>query len=169
LGGLWLVNHRKTPEFLRFIGKFPLKLALPSIRGKGLFRMSKTTIPPLSFSDNPVIKGREKNYAEVTVDLGKIVASWRASLFSYEWMLPDGRIKGRDELPEGEKPKRDAVEERIKAGQPLDKPVLGIGLLENVEIGAGRAILLTVAAHGIKTMPVHIPATHADEFAPFIT
>lgn len=129
--------------------------------------MSKTS-PSLSFNDNPAIKGREKNYAEINVDVGKIVQSWRESLFSYEWMLPDGRIKTRDELPEGEKPKRDAVEALIKAGKPLDKPVLGIGLLDNVEIGSGRAILLTAAAHGVKTMPVHIPATHQAEFKPFI-
>jgi hypothetical protein len=126
------------------------------------------TLHKLAFIDNPVIKGREKNYAEVTVSIPKIVQSWRESLFSYEWMMPDGRIKARDELPEGERPKRDAVEAAINEGRTLEKPVLGIGLLENVEIGTGRAIVLTLAAHGVKTMPVHIPASHADEFKPFI-
>lgn len=126
------------------------------------------TVHALSFIDNPAIKGREKNYAEVTVSIPKIVQSWRESLFSYEWMMPDGRIKARDELPEGERPKRDAAEKAIESGGPLEKPVLGIGLLENVEIGTGRAILLTLAAHGVKTMPVHIPASHKDEFKPFI-
>lgn len=122
----------------------------------------------LSFIDNPVIKGREQNYREITVSVPRIVESWRASLFAFEWMLPDGRIKDRDELPENEKPKRDAVEALIGKGKPLEKPVLGIGLLENVEIGTGRATLLTAAAHGVKAMPVHVPASHADEFAPFI-
>jgi len=126
------------------------------------------TLSKLSFTDNPAIKGREKNYAEVTVSIPKIVQSWRESLFSYEWMMPDGRIKARDELPEGERPKRDAAEAAIRDGKVLEKPVLGIGLLENVEIGTGRAIVLTLAAHGVKTMPVHIPASHKDEFQPFI-
>lgn len=122
----------------------------------------------VKFSDNPVIKGREKNYAEVTVSIPKILESWRASLFSFEWMLPDGRIKDVAALPEKEQPKRQAVEDAIAAGKTLEKPVLGIGLLENVEIGTGRATLLTLAAHGLKTMPVHIPVSHRDEFKPFI-
>ncbi|MBU0823823.1 MAG: hypothetical protein KKB78_05250, partial [Alphaproteobacteria bacterium] len=104
---------------------------------------------------------REKNYATVTVSIPKVMESWRASLFSFEWMLPDGRIKSRDELSANEQPKRDAVEALIKAGKAVEKPVLGIGLLENVEIGTGRATLLTLAAHGIKTMPVHVPGIWA--------
>jgi hypothetical protein len=121
----------------------------------------------LSFVENPVIKGREDHYRTITVSIDAIVKSWRESLFSFEWMLPDGRIKGIDELAEIEKPKRIAVEDRLRSHAPLEMPVLGIGLMDNVEIGTGRATLLTLAAHGIKTMPVHVPASHEDEFRPF--
>jgi hypothetical protein len=40
--------------------------------------------------------------------------------------------------------------------------------MENVEIGAGRAVFLTLAALGAKKLPVHIPKTHEDEFSPFL-
>lgn len=122
----------------------------------------------IAFIDNPVIRGREGHYAEITVDCAKILKSWRASLFSYEWMLPDGRIKSAAELPEGERPRRAAVEEKLKKGAPLEKPVLGIGLLDNVEIGAGRATFLTLAAQGMKAMPVHVPKSNLSEFKSFL-
>ena len=120
------------------------------------------------FIDNPVIHGREDRYAAVTVDVARIMKSWRLSLFSYEWVLPDGRIRDLTELPEAEKPKRQEVESMLDRGQPIERPVLGIGLMDNVEIGSGRAIFLTLAARGAATIPVHIPKSSLKEFAPFL-
>lgn len=122
----------------------------------------------LDFIDNPAIKARREHYLDVTVDSEKVLKSWRQSLYAFEWMLPDGRIKSRDELPASEQPKRDEAEKQIHEGQKLIRPVLGIGLLENVEIGAGRALFLTLAAAGIKAIPVHIPKSNQDEFAAFL-
>ena len=122
----------------------------------------------LTFIDNAAIVSRPAHYVTVIVDVGKILESWRQSLFSYEWVLPDGRLKSREELPPAEQPKRVTVEERLSRGEPLEKPVLGIGLMDNVEIGAGRAVFLTLAALGAKKVPVHIPKTHEDEFSPFL-
>lgn len=120
------------------------------------------------FTDNPIAKNRPDHYLTVTVDTAKTLENWRISLFSYEWVLPDGRIKSLEELPEKEQPKRAAIEEQLSSNAPLEMPVLGIGLMENVEIGAGRAAFLTLAAHGIKTIPVHIPKSHEDEFQAFL-
>lgn len=119
------------------------------------------------FIDNPVIRGREAHYATMTVRVDAVLQSWRMSLFSYEWLLPDGRVRATDELSASERPRREAVEEQLKAGTALEKPVLGIGLLENVEIGSGRAVFMTLAARGCKTMPVHIPRSNLSEFDPY--
>lgn len=126
------------------------------------------TLEKLQFIDNPTIQSRKDHYLNITVDTAKILKSWQMSLFSYEWMLPDGRLKSRDELPPGEQPKRDAVEERLKSGSAIEKPILGIGLLENVEIGAGRAAFLTLAAMGVDKIPVHIPRSNEKEFKGFV-
>lgn len=122
----------------------------------------------LEFIENPAVRARRDAYLDVNVDVAKILKSWQSSLYSYEWMLTDGRIKSRDELPENEQPKRDEAEEKIKRGKPLEKPVLGIGLLENVEIGSGRALFLTLADKGLDTVPVHIPKSNQEEFAAFV-
>jgi len=130
--------------------------------------LDRMNMDTLIFTDNPAALGRPGHYKEITVNIAKIMESWRASLYAFEWVLPDGRIKTLPELPETEQSKRRAVEEKLQNGQPLEKPVLGIGLLENVEIGSGRATLLTLAAHGIETMPVHVPLSSEDEFVLFL-
>src|SRR5687768_17001951 len=106
-------------------------------------------LPDLHFVDNPVALG--ERYVTIDIDVGAVLESWRSSLFSYEWILPDGRIRALQELSPAEQPKRMAVEERLEQREPLEKPILGIGLLENVEIGSGKALFLTLAARGCKT------------------
>ncbi len=128
----------------------------------------KAAARPVTFVENPVIKNRRDHYIDVSVSVARVVESWRVSLFSYEWLLPDGRIKALGELPEAEQPKRREVERLIGAGEALQKPILGIGLMENVEIGSGRATFMTLAALGFDRIPVHIPLSNSDEFEDFL-
>lgn len=128
---------------------------------------ASTEPPDPRFADNPVALSRPDHYIAITVDSGKIMKSWRESLFSFEWLLPDGRIKAAAELSETERTRREAVEAALASRHPLDKPVLGIGMLDNVEIGSGRATFLTLVAHGLKTIPVHIPKANEADFKKF--
>ncbi|MCB1532714.1 MAG: hypothetical protein KDJ35_07580 [Alphaproteobacteria bacterium] len=107
-------------------------------------------------------------YLEITVDVARVLESWRDSIFSFEWLLNDGTIKPERDLPPREKPKRALVEEKLSKNQPLEKPILGIGINDNVEIGVGRAEFLTLAAHGAKTIPVYIPKSNESDFKEFL-
>lgn len=127
-----------------------------------------TGFTPPVFIDNPAIHGREDRYASVLVRVDAILESWRLSLFSYEWILPDGRIRQPAELSPGEQSRRATIESALNNGKAIEKPVLGIGLMDNVEIGSGRAVFLTLAAHGCKTLPVHVPKSSIKEFDPFL-
>lgn len=122
----------------------------------------------MKFIDNPSATSRPDHYASVEVDVGKVLKSWQVSLFSFEWMHPDGRIKTLEELPEKEHAKRKDAEDKINGNAVLEKPILGIGMLDNVEIGSGRAIFLCLAAQGEKTIPVHIPKSNHDEFKNYL-
>lgn len=122
----------------------------------------------IEFIDNPAISSRAGSYMSVTVRVDRVLKSWRASLFAHEWMRTDGQLKSGAELSDNERAKREAVEETLSKGRPLEKPVLGIGLLESVEIGVGRAVFLTLAAQGATTVPVHIPASQQKEFKNFL-
>ncbi len=126
-----------------------------------------STTHKINYADNAVIKDRAQNYATLTVDSAKILESWRDSLFSHEWLTPDGNVRPPEKLNEKDRERRQDVEAAISTGAPLEKPVLGIGMMDNVEIGAGKAVFLTLAANGVSIIPVHVPKAHAEDFKAF--
>lgn len=126
------------------------------------------TLEKILMIDNPALKGREDRYMRVMVDTARVLKSWRASLFSFEWLMPDGSIRELDDLPLHERDKRLKIEKLLQGQNPLERPVLGIGMLDNLEIGAGRDVFLTLAAHGQTVIEVHIPLSCQKEFKEFI-
>jgi len=123
----------------------------------------------LQFTNSPSTKGREDRYAVVRVSVAAVLKSWRSSLFSFEWLNPDGSIRTLDELPLHERDKRVKIEATLAKGAGVDRPVLGIGLLDNIEIGAGRDVFLTLAAQGFQDIEVHIPVSNMKDFKQFIS
>lgn len=121
----------------------------------------------ITFIDNKAALAKPDHYVEIIADIPGILESWKSSLYSFEWLDPEGKIKDLDALSESEQTKRCKVEEALKTGEPLEKPLLGIGLQDNVEIGSGRATLLTLAAQGQTAIPVHIPKSCESDFKPF--
>jgi hypothetical protein len=109
-----------------------------------------------------------EKYISVQVDASAVLKSWKASLFSFEWLDANGGIRTPDDMPIREREKRLDVEQDLKDGHALDKPILGIGLMDNIEIGAGKAVFLTLAAMGHKTIPVAIPKSCEKDFKSFI-
>lgn len=104
----------------------------------------------------------------ITIDAASILPSWRLSMFSHEWLTPEGRIKDIVHLAPSNQAQRQEIEQALSEGRPLTKPILGIGIMDNIEIGSGRATLMTLIAHGIRTIPVHIPKSSEDEFSPYL-
>ena len=117
---------------------------------------------------SPSVKGRENLFLLKDVHCDKVIKDWRHSLFAHEWLDENGRIKTIDKMSDGERAKRQEVSVNIKHAHPLPYPVLGIGIQENIEIGSGRAIFLTLAAEGYKTLPVYIPKSCLGEFKTFL-
>ncbi len=122
----------------------------------------------IRYAENPAALAEPERYSAVTVRVEPVLKSWKHSLFSYEWLRPDGGIKEQSELPEAERSKRRAVEELLENNRPIVKPILGIGMMDNVEIGSGRAEFLTLAALGVREIPVHIPKSCEGDFRPFV-
>jgi hypothetical protein len=120
-----------------------------------------------SFIANPSLAGREAQYVALTVKSAAVLKSWKLSLFSYEWLLPDGQIRPVDDLPLKEREKRLQVEDALKRGIPLMTPVLGIGIMDNIEIGSGRDVFLTLSALGYDHIPVYAPKSCLKEFKSF--
>lgn len=122
-----------------------------------------------NFTDNKATLAKPDMYICVQANVEKLLKSWQLSVFSYEWLSPDGTIKTMDAMNPAEAEKRSAVETAIENGRPLEKPVLGIGIQDNIEIGSGRAVLLTLAAKGLKIIPIHIPKSNESDFKDFLS
>lgn len=120
------------------------------------------------FQDNPSLKGREEKFITLEIKVAPVLASWQESIFSHEWLTADGKIKKPSDMIEKVQARRAEIEKQIASAAPLDRPVLGIGILDNVEIGSGKDLFLSLAALGMTTIPVHIPKSHEQDFRMFI-
>lgn len=127
-----------------------------------------STTQTINFTDSKAVQARPDFYIPVTLDIEAVLKSWQLSIFSYEWMDKDGTIKDMASLKESDQEKRRNIESTMKDGGTLDTPVLGIGIQDNVEIGSGKAVICTLAAHGAKTIPAHIPKSNESDFKDFI-
>lgn len=123
---------------------------------------------PERFQDNPALKGREEKFVTLDIKVAPVLASWQESIFAHEWLTPDGKIKKASEMADKVQARRAEIEKLIAGPAPLDRPVLGIGILDNIEIGSGKDLFLSLAALGMATIPVHIPKSHEQDFRMFI-
>ncbi len=126
-------------------------------------------IHSISFKDSKSVITNPDKYISVTLDASKLLKSWSQSLYSFEWLDKDGKIKPAASLSEAEQAKRFAVEKSINAGDALIRPVLGIGMMNNIEIGSGRPVVLTLIDKGVKTIDAHIPKSCEKDFKKFRT
>ncbi len=122
----------------------------------------------LSYSDNKLIKSKGDAYLTVDVQIPLVLESWKISLFSFEWLTPDGKIRALEDLPEIEQEKYSKVLNSVKSGEAVERPILGIGIMDNVEIGSRRDVLLTIADQHIDVISVHIPKMNEKDFMPYI-
>ncbi len=127
--------------------------------------MEKST---LHFIDNKAIKGREDKFTTVTVAIIPVLASWKESLFAHEWVTKDGLPKPADQLSENAREKKAIIEKFLAEGAAIERPVLGLGILDNLEIGAGKDVLVTLATNNHDKVSVHIPTSHINDFKLFI-
>lgn len=127
--------------------------------------MEKST---LHFIDNKAIKGREDKFTTVTVAIIPILASWKESLFAHEWVTKEGLPKPVDQLSENAREKKALIEKFLAGGVAIERPVLGLGILDNLEIGTGKDVIVTLAANNYGMVSVHIPTSHMNDFKLFI-
>lgn len=126
--------------------------------------MTKT----LKLIDNPTLKGREANFIIIDIDSDKIIKSWKLSLFSFEWLTPEGKVKDEKSLEADKAEKFKQVQAAYNDNQSLERPILGLGIMDNVEIGSRKEVLLTLYSLGIKNLSVHIPKNCLNDFKKYM-
>lgn len=128
---------------------------------------SPTPVPQPIFMDNPVAAARAGQYVELLIDAAKVLQDWRASLLAHELVDKNGFVKGDNDITEVRLEKRENVRTRLADGEPIEKPILGIGIFDNVEIGAGSDVLVTLVMEGFATLPVHVRVSQLRDFDAF--
>lgn len=120
-------------------------------------------------TDREFCEATVDKYITVSVDVCCVLKSWKKSLFAHVWLNHDGLPHALNLLPEAERMQREEVEGKIQAKIPLQRPLLGIGLFDNVEIGMGKAEFLTLAALGVQQITVHIMKSDESDFQKLAT
>ena len=103
----------------------------------------------------------------ITIDTNKAIQSWRLSILAHEWLNGDGSLKPAEKLTAANQEKLKAILAALDKGQPIEKPVLGIGIMDNIEIGSGRAEFIALYTQGIKHIQAHIPKSNDADFKDF--
>jgi len=122
----------------------------------------------IEFIDNKAAQKAPEKFMSVQVDVARVLKSWKTSLFSYEWLDGEGKIKPFQDLDAPQTDKLRAAQSKMTSGEKLEKPILGIGILDNVEIGAGHAEFIIAALQEYKAIPAHIPKSNESDFKDFI-
>ena len=115
------------------------------------------------FYDHEVVQKTPQDYSEMNISPEKILNSWQSSMFACEILDKSGKVKPESDMaPETLKKYLDAME-MIKRGEDIPKPILGIGLMDNIEIGIGREIIAAAANLSLPNIPLHIRNAQAED------
>lgn len=123
---------------------------------------------PIMLTENKSVLKDPSKYVTMRVALKCVVESYRQSLFSFEWLDSNGDVKSSGDLLDTQKSKYDSVYAAYKAGMPMERPVLGVGIGEHIEIGSRRDVLLTLFSLGVRKLDVHVPKSCVDDFNKFM-
>lgn len=128
----------------------------------------QVAMPNAVFCDNKLVVKDPDKYIEVTIIVEKVLESWRDSILSFEFLNGDGSLRVDRELSPKNQERRGDIELKIREKKPIERPILGIGLMDNIEIGSGRDVFMALAVQGYTTAPVHIRKAQQDEFKKYI-
>lgn len=108
------------------------------------------------FYDHEIVQKSPSDYGEMTVSPAIILQAWSHSMFAHEILDPNGNVKPDDALAEATLDLLLRAQDALKRGEPIAKPVLGVGIMDNVEIGIGREIVAAAYRLEIPSLPVHV-------------
>ncbi len=118
-------------------------------------------------TDNPIAAKESASYVVFSVNTKRALKSYQLSILAHEVMHSDGRLKGIEDLSERQAALRNNVLEQIEKGESLPRPVVGIGINDNFELGAGRDVFMTLATLGHSTIEVHMRKSQLSELEDF--
>jgi hypothetical protein len=114
------------------------------------------SILSIAFYDHEVVQNAPHDYVEITLSPQKILSAWTLSMFAHELLNKDGTVKNPDDMNAPTLQKFIEAKTFIKRGEALPKPIIGIGIMDNLEIGIGREIVAAAAHDNIAQIVVNM-------------
>ncbi len=108
------------------------------------------------FYDHEIVQQSPDDYYEMTLNAYSVLKAWSSSLFAHELLKSDGTIKDQSEMSDGTLDKYITATELIKKQESIAKPIIGVGMMDGIEIGVGREIIAVCHQMNIDTIPVQM-------------
>lgn len=106
--------------------------------------------------DHPSVSANPEAYGNATLNIAAALPSWSQSLIAYKWLDSTGIPKDPGALADEQATQRADILAILERGDALPKPIIGLGMFDNLEVGSGAGIVATLAALGEVTIPVHV-------------
>jgi|GEM_PF-4828544 len=84
------------------------------------------------FCDHAVVQASPNDYIEMTRAPKDILDAWSLSMFAHELLNKDGSVKANDDMNEVTLEKYLNALDALKRNEDIDKPVIGIGIMDGV-------------------------------------
>lgn len=75
---------------------------------------------------------------------------------AHKWLDSGGTPKRAEVLAEEQRSQYEDIIRIFSKGDAFPKPIIGLGMFDNVEVGSGAGIVATLASLGIQIIPVHV-------------
>lgn len=164
-GNLGFRVRGKGHRFNALLSNMPVNWHKPRPAARGKEPMTAQTI---TFTDNPAIESRMERYVTLELSTARVLAGWRSSLMAHEWLDANGHARKPDTLNMLDRDKVLKAEKILESGGALPRPVLGIGIFDNIEIGAGRDIFCLLVLKGTHRFEAHVPRSNEKEFKSYL-
>ena len=111
--------------------------------------------PPV-FIDHEIVRRTPNDYTEMQLHPDKILKAWALSLFAHEVLEKNGAVKTEDKMSDTTLEKFISARHAFEKGEEVTKPVIGVGIMDNIEIGIGREIVAAAKIMSLTEIPVII-------------
>jgi len=115
------------------------------------------------FYNHEIVQKSPDDYAEMILSPQIILKAWSSSMFAHELLHQDGSVKDMQDLQGDSLRRYVEAMESLKRQDDVAKPIIGVGIMDGIEVGIGREIIAAANVLQIQEIPVHIRKAQWDD------
>jgi hypothetical protein len=119
------------------------------------------------FTDHEIVQKDPEKYIEMECRPSDILKAWSLSSHAHELLDKQGEVLDKSVMNDVTLAKYITACDALKKGEAIAKPVIGIGIMDNLEIGIGREIIAAACVMGIDQILTHVRKAQHNEIRKF--